>query len=293
MLAMKVSKKAFKQLLEELELESILHLMASWGISVGGVEDREEAFRRIWEAGLTPVRLEDALAVLDLERSLASTFWRVYTFQRSGGVIRAGTVERRLNRELSKRSGGATTSSSGYFRALSMGEVIYVFYRFEREELVGEAGGVRMGRRVHHLKSIVDDGLLLVEDAEWLEWVLDLLSVALGAELSAVTFPPFLLREIAERSTVKRAVLFLDGQITGAPGLSKVTVEGDNVVKGAEKLKSRQELNFWSAGPLLEVETDEFTFSTDGRVKVKEKKVAGLKKMLQFVKDTLGSLEEA
>ncbi|MEM1658209.1 MAG: hypothetical protein QXK94_04160 [Candidatus Jordarchaeales archaeon] len=287
---MKVGRKAFKRLLDELEFDSLLQLMTSWGISVGGVEDREEVFRRVWEAGVTPVRLEDLLAVLDLKQSLASTFWRVYTFQRSGGLIRAGTVERRLNRELSKRLNGA--SGTGYFRALNMSGFVYVFYRFERDELVGEAEGVRIGRRVCHMKSIVGDRLLLVEDAGWLEWVLDLFSIALRAELNVVTFPPFLLREIAERSIVKRAVLFLDGQITGAPGLSRVTVEGDNVVKGAEKLRSRQELNFWSAGPLLEVETDEFAFSADGRVKVKEGGIAGVKKMLLFIKDLLESLEK-
>ncbi|GEM_PF-2742685 len=284
---MRVDRKVLRRLLEELEFESLIHLMSSWGVSVRGVKGREEAFRRIWEEGVTPVRLEDILAVLDLERSLPLTFWRVYTFQRPGGVVRVGVVERRLNRELSRRSG--EDRGAGYFRALSIGGgVIYVFYRFEREELVGERERVRIIRRLCHLKAIVGDGLLLVEEAEWLEWVLELLSRALGAELDPVTLPPFLLRELAERSVVRRAVVFLDGQITGAPGLSRVVVEGENVVKGAEKLRSRQELNFWSAGPLIEIETDGFIFSSSGRVKVKEKSgVLGVKEMLQLVGNVL------
>lgn len=289
---MRVDKKALRRVLEELEFDSILHLMSSWGVSVRGVKDREEAFRRIWEAGLTPVRLEDLLAVLDLERSLSSTFWRVYRFQRPGGAFRVGTVERRLNRELSRRAG---EESAGYFRVLSVGGgMMCVFYRFEREELVGEREGARLIRRVCHLKSILGDGLLLVEEAERLEWVLELLSSALGAELEPVTFPPFLLRELAKRSVVRRAVVFLDGQITGAPGLSRVVVEGENVVKGAEKLRSRQELNFWSAGPLLEVETDEFMFSSGGLVKVKGGRgLLGVREALQFIEDVLRLQEEA
>lgn len=288
---MKVDRKVLRQAVEELEFESLLHLMSSWGVSIRGVSDKDEAFRRIWEAGVTPVRLEDILAVLDLERNLPFIFWRVYTFQRPSGAVRVGTVERRLNRELSRRTGGE--GGAGYFRALSIGSgVIYVFYRFEREELVGEREGVRMVRRVCHLKSIVGNGLLLVEDAEWLEWVLELLSIALGAELDPVTFPPFLLRELAERNVVRRAVVFLDGQITGAPGLSRVVVEGENVVKGAEKLRSRQELNFWSAGPLLEIETDGFMFSSSGRVKIKEGRgMLGVKEMLRLVEDVLKSRE--
>ncbi|MBS7288320.1 MAG: hypothetical protein KIH01_06140 [Candidatus Freyarchaeota archaeon] len=288
---MRADRKALRRVLEELELGSILHLMSSWGISVRGVKDREEAFRRIWEAGLTPVRLEDLLAVLDLERSLPSTFWRAYRFQRPGGTLRAGTVERRLNRELSRRAGGE--AGVGYFRALSAGGMLYVFYRFEREELVGERDGARLIRRVCHLKSIVGDGLLLVEEAERLKWVLGLLPSALGAELDPVTFPPFLLRELAERSVVRRAVVFLNGQITGAPGLSRVVVEGENVVKGTEKLRSRQELNFWSAGPLLEVETDEFMFSSSGLVKIKgERGLLGVREMLQLIGDVLRLQEE-
>ncbi|MBS7247038.1 MAG: hypothetical protein QXX18_04330 [Candidatus Jordarchaeales archaeon] len=289
---MKVDRKVLRRAVDELGFESLLHLMSSWGVSVRGVNDKDEAFRRIWEAGVTPVRLEDILAVLDLEQSLPFTFWRVYTFQRPSGAIRVGTVERRLNREMSRRAEG---ERAGYFRALSIGNgVICVFYRFEREELVGERGGVRIVRRICHLKSIVGNGLLLVEEDEWLEWVLELLSIALGAELNSVTFPPFLLRELAERNVVRRAVVFLDGQITGAPGLSRVVVEGENVVKGAEKLRSRQELNFWSAGPLLEIETDMFMFSSSGRVKIKDGKgMFGVKEMLRLIEDILKSQENA
>lgn len=286
---MRVGKEVLRRILEEVDFESLLHLMSEWGISVKGVKDREEALRRILSDGVTPVRVEDLLAVLDLERSLSFTFWRVYRFEYPK-VLRAGTLERRLNRELSKSKG----DEIGYFRVLNVGEgVIYVFYRFEREEIVGERDGVKVMRKVCHLKAVVGGELLLVEEGEWLERFLMVFSRALEVKVEEVLFPPFLLREFAERGIVRRAVVLLDEQITGAPGLSRVIVEGENVVKGAEKLRSRQELNFWSAGPLLEIETDRFVVSSNGRVKLKEKGgVTTLRKTLRLVEETLKMQDE-
>ena len=277
---MKVSRRVLELLVERIDLNDLKRVMSGWKVSVRDVKSKRDAVKVMLKAGLSPVRLEELLALADFTEKLPFTYWRIYRFPPLERIT-PGILEKRLNRILSR-----VKEETCYFRVLRVEKgLLYVFYRYRRDDgLVKGWVGIRAEQFTDHVKCLVkSNGLLLVEEAGRAEMVVKMISDALGVSIEPLMIPPFILRELAEEGKVKRAVVLLDGQITGVKGLSRVVLEGDDILKGVEKLRSRQELNFWAAGPLLEIETDEFNVSSEGRISLRKADgTAAMKQLLQL-----------
>ena len=114
--------------------------------------------------------------------------------------------------------------------------------------------------------------LIYGDSVEKVDEIVKILQKVMSTSFSPVSIPPYILQDIMENETVKRAAFAGDSQFSGVKGIRKITLEGDNILDAINGLRARQGIDFRKIGPLIEAETSKAYISTDGKIITKDQK---------------------
>ena len=78
------------------------------------------------------------------------------------------------------------------------------------------------------------------------------------------------MKELTEEDHVTRIVLFSSTEVSGTKGVGRIALEGDDVMRGVEELRARQEIDLTKLGVLFEVETKSLRANVEGIVWAKD-----------------------
>jgi hypothetical protein len=125
-------------------------------------------------------------------------------------------------------------------------------------------------------RFIILENLILVENDEeginftiFQEYLCPLLKIN---KVKEIRVNAMRIRSLAKKGTPTRLTLLVNNQTAGVDGLDRITLTGENIVRGIQTLQDRQEVDLKadSVGPWIEVETKELEYRMGKGVFVKE-----------------------
>ncbi|MHA2296154.1 MAG: hypothetical protein ACXAEU_14105 [Candidatus Hodarchaeales archaeon] len=131
-------------------------------------------------------------------------------------------------------------------------------------------------RKTYRFLFLTKDNILLVEALEGGKEILDkflLAKLALSPEnLKQKRVNAMVIKRIARKFIPLRLTFLISIETAGVEGLTHITLEGDNVIRGIETLRSRQEydLDPSNLGPWTAVETETVNVAVRKPIKVKK-----------------------
>ncbi len=118
-------------------------------------------------------------------------------------------------------------------------------------------------------RIIIFDNIALIQDDEeqvsknfFLEYLLPILDLS-DEEIKEIRINAMRIRSLARKITPTSLTLLVNNQTAGVDGLEKITLSGQNVIRGIQTLKDRQEVDLKadSIGPWIDIETKTIRFT--------------------------------
>ncbi|MHA1450730.1 MAG: hypothetical protein ACTSP4_15085 [Candidatus Hodarchaeales archaeon] len=166
-------------------------------------------------------------------------------------------------------TGKSKTSVSGVFHVHKIYEQVFIIAAEFKSRSISQ-------RKIFRYLFLTEAGILLSEVAERADDFLKAIVLPrLTLTADDITLKKInarIIRRIAKKFTPIRLSFMISIETAGVEGLSYITLEGDNVIRGMETLKSRQEFDLdpSNLGPWVVVETETVKIAVKNPIKVKK-----------------------
>ena len=124
-----------------------------------------------------------------------------------------------------------------------------------------------------------------VSKAIFLEYLIPILEVN-DSDIKEIRINAMRIRGLARKIIPTKLTLLVNNQTAGVDGLEQITLSGQNIIRGIQTLKDRQEVDLKadSIGPWIDIETNSLRFTMGKGIFIKE---GATKEILDVVKTTL------
>ncbi len=277
-----LSDEAIKKITKPIPLVTLLEYAKENGFTPGSFRSKlqlikntfrneftEKQFLKLWlmneEATIMKNRRYTILKIQNIDEKMAN----------------ASLIEEELNKFFNEKF----KSKMGSFKVFELeeGKQFYILLEYKDDAKIVEEW-------LHNYKIIEPVSrirlILSVEDShgtvrifrsrkkKHTQWALDLLKKALGTkvELEEIKIPPYKLRGIIEQSgvPVKRLTISTPVEISGTKGIYKITLEGEDVIRGIDEILSRHQVDLRKVGGWSSFETSEISLTIEGSAKTKD-----------------------
>ncbi|MFX0096830.1 MAG: hypothetical protein ACFE7E_03635 [Candidatus Hodarchaeota archaeon] len=271
-----VSKDALSSLVEGIDPKLIIRLLRKWGYEAGSGSRKISNVKLIQNhvgRSISNEQLEELWLLREQYVTFKRLGWRLFKLDRKIRKTSPKMLEARLNSLLKKE--GLARSVKCRACNLDKRNLQYVGFAFKERDGVFESwkSKFEIYKPVWRIRCILDyDHYVLRINGEEgsLEVVLNILGKALRISPISIKLPPYILKELTEEDHVTRIVLFSSTEVSGTKGVGRIALEGDDVMRGVEELRARQEIDLSKLGVLFEVETKSLRANVEGVVWAKD-----------------------
>ncbi|MFX1486185.1 MAG: hypothetical protein ACFFBS_03615 [Promethearchaeota archaeon] len=267
-----VSEDALLNLVEGINSKQVVRLLRRWGHKIKPGNPKENNAKLIHKYvgnSISNEQLEDLWLLREQHVIFKKLGWRLFELDMRMKKMSPEALEERLNAILKEERLTKTTRCRVY--DLGRRSLQYVSFIFKERDNIFESwkSKFKIFKPVWKARCILDyDHSVIRVNAENdnLEVVLNILGTVMGGSLKSIRLPPYILKELAEEDLVTRIVLLSSTEVTGAKGVGRIVLEGKDVMRGVEELRTRQEIDLNKLGVLLEVGTKSLKANVEGIV---------------------------
>ncbi len=264
-----------EKLLEDVELEDLLRLVKSWGYKTQENENIKKNIDLFSELNVNSFS-RSQLADLWALKTLKSKIWKRFAITDSLPT-RLGKTSLNKKLKTALKSEDLEKKYTPYVFKLNTHQ-FHIVLEFIDEPFLVEVENpfsFQLIKPIARHSSILDskEKIIYIETSDGkkanFELFKNILQNALKTSLERIKIRPYELKEIADKTLLKKAVFVCPREISGIEGVTRITVEGDDVTSGLKDIASRHEVNIEKVGAWAEIlgMNDEFLLSLDGRIK--------------------------
>ena len=282
-----VSKDALLSLVEGIDTNSIVRLLRKWGFRTKSGSRKESSVKLIQKyvgKSISNEQLEDLWLLREQHVTFRELGWRLFKLDKKMRKVSPKMLEERLNTILKKKR--LTRSLQCKVYNLGNGNLQYVSFVFKERDGVFESWKNRFQiyKPIWRVRCILDydrNVLRINAEEDNLENILNILGKAIRSKPKSIKLPPYILKELTEEGHVTRIVLFSSTEVSGTKGVGRIALDGDDVMRGVEELRARQEIDLSKLGVLFEVETKSLRANVEGIIWAKDEE--GINRFLEKV----------
>ncbi|MFX0068015.1 MAG: hypothetical protein ACFFA1_06200 [Promethearchaeota archaeon] len=271
-----ISKHALSSLVEGIDHALIIRLLRKWGFGAKSGSRKKSNVKLIQSyvgKSISNEQLEDLWILREQHITFKKLGWRLFKLDNKIRKASPKTLEGRLNTILRKEG----LIKSVQCRAYNLGKrnLQYVSFAFGERDGVFESwkSEFQIYRPIWKIRCILDydhNVLRINAKEDDFEAILNILGKALRSHPKSIKLPPYILKELTEQDRVTRIVLFSSTEVSGTKGVGRIALEGDDVMRGVEELRARQEIDLSKLGVLFEVETKSIRANVEGIIWAKD-----------------------